>query len=79
MNKDRIEAFLYTQSGVNEKLTATAREELQNSGVSFQEIDLTKLKLDREWPMLPVISCRAGFFGNLQNEEDVKSTVSLIR
>ena len=76
---ERVGAFLYTQQGVNESLTTTAKQELEAKGISFREIDLTGHTLDEEWPTLPVISGRAGFFGNLQNEKDVQAVVSFMK
>lgn len=73
------EAFLYTQSGVNEQLTTAAREELKRQGVSFEEIDLTGFRLDEEWPGLPVISSRVAFVGSFRNPQVIRDHVTLIK
>lgn len=78
-NTERIEAFLYTQRGVNEELTSAAREELARQGVPFQEIDLTGYRLDEEWPSLPVISSSAGFVGSFGNREILSLHASTLK
>ena len=74
-----VGAYLFTQSGVNERLNSVAREELNRRGITYKELDLTGLELDEDWQSLPVIDSKAGFAGGFEDPGAIQEHVSFIK